>query len=292
MSWDTFVVIVGSIIKNSLYQLIFTVGLVAVVGLIIGLLNKVFFRLAGYKVGRIVGLTTGFIGVPIHEIGHALFCVIFRHRIIEVKLYQLNNAEGTLGYVNHAYNRRSLYQQIGNFFIGFGPILFGSMLLLLLMFWLVPNLFGAFNSSVDFSRILNLDLLSLSTLTSVFDLMRSTKATFFAFSEFGYWRWWAFMVPACSIALHMSLSVPDIKSSWVGFCFIVAAVFIANAVLHFFANDAISTLTNHSLAAGAFVLNFLTIAVVFSLILVLIGLIIRVIFMLARNKVACYKGIL
>ena len=40
--------------------------------------------------------------------------------------------DGTLGYVEHAYNRRSLYQSVGNFFIGTGPIWFGSALVYLL----------------------------------------------------------------------------------------------------------------------------------------------------------------
>ncbi len=44
---------------------------------------------------------TGFVGVPIHEIGHLIFCVIFRHRIDGVKLLDIKATNGVLGYVNH-----------------------------------------------------------------------------------------------------------------------------------------------------------------------------------------------
>jgi hypothetical protein len=75
----------------------------------------------------------------------------------------------------------------------------------------------------------------------------------------------------------MSLSVPDIKSSWIGFGFIVATLLVVNVVLYFVRVDMMLALTNHSLVAGAFILNFLTISVVFSLILFLFGLVVMVI---------------
>jgi hypothetical protein len=258
--------IVEAIVKNTFYQLFFTVGLMAVFGLVVGLMNKAFYKLVGYKFGRIVCIVTGFIGTPIHEIGHTLFCLIFGHKIVEVKLYQPNNADGTLGYVNHTYNRKSIYHQIGNFFIGFGPILFGSVVLLLLMFLLVPNLYGAFTNSLSLSDL---------TLRNIFDLMRRALFAFYSSSELSNWRWWGFIIPACSIALHMSLSVADMKASWVGFGFIVAMLLIANTTLYFIKIDTILTLTGYCLTAGAFILNFLTISIIFSLILFLLGAIVR-----------------
>jgi len=262
---------IAAILKNTSCQLLFTIGLIAVFGLAVGLMNRAFYKLAGYKFGRITCIATGFIGVPVHETGHALFCLIFRHKITGIKLYQPNSADGTLGYVNHSYNPKSIYQQIGNFFIAYGPVLFGSAMLLLLMFWLVPDLFGAFKNSSDFSKISSLDIFSFSTLKYIYDIMWGAFVTFYSFSELGDWRWWAFMVPACSIALHMSLSVVDMKSSRAGLGFIVAMLLIVNTVLYFVKMNAMAGLTNYGLAASAFILNFLTISVVFSLILFLFG---------------------
>jgi len=67
------------------------------------------------------------IGTACHELGHALFCVIFRHKITELKLFSPDTKTGTLGYVSHTYEPGSIYQTIGNFFIGIGPILLGSL---------------------------------------------------------------------------------------------------------------------------------------------------------------------
>jgi len=77
------------ILKNVFCQFIFTIGLIAAFGLIVGLTNKAFFKLVGYKLGRITCIATGFIGVPIHEIGHALFCVIFRHKLSQAAWVKL-----------------------------------------------------------------------------------------------------------------------------------------------------------------------------------------------------------
>jgi len=263
----------GTVVRNTLCQLIFTVGLIIVFGLVIGILNQAFFKLSGYKFGRIAGIVTGFMGVPIHEFGHALFCILFGHRITEIKLYEPNNADGVLGYVNHAYNGKSLYQQIGNFFIGFGPILFGSAVLLLLMFLLVPDLFRAFMGTANFSRILNLNVFSFSAFHYIFDIMRNTLAAFFSFAKPDSWRWWVFIIPACSIAMHMSLSRQDLKSSLAGFFFIVLIFLIANIIFYYVKHDAISVLTSYCLSAGTFLLHYLTISVILSLILLLPGIV-------------------
>jgi len=274
---DSFTDVAGTIIKYFSYQLVFTVGIIIVFGLIVGLINMAFYKLAGYQFGRIVCIATGFIGTPIHEIGHALFCIIFRHKIVEIKLYQPNSEDGTLGYVSHTYNKKNIYHQIGNFFIGFGPILFGSAVILLLMYFLVPDLFAAFSSGSDFSEMTDLDVFSLSALKYIFNVMRGTAVAFYSSSELGDWRWWVFIIPACSIALHMSLSMADIKSSWVGFIFIVVTLLIANTILYFAKYDMMLIFTNHCLTAGMFILSFLTISVVFSLILFLLGVVVRII---------------
>ncbi|MFD3303757.1 hypothetical protein [Alteromonas macleodii] len=65
-------------------------------------------------------LYTGVIGTSLHEIAHAFMCVLFRHKITEVKLFKPDN-DGTLGYVNFSYNPASLYQRIGLFFVGLAP---------------------------------------------------------------------------------------------------------------------------------------------------------------------------
>ena len=76
---------------------------------------------------------TGWLGTPVHEMGHAIFCIPFGHTITEMKLFTPKSDDGSLGYVNHSYNPRNPWHQIGNFFIAFGPIILGSFIIFLLV---------------------------------------------------------------------------------------------------------------------------------------------------------------
>ena len=69
---------------NTLIQIGLFVLSIYVIGFIIAIINKIFYKLTGYSKAFIYG--TGIIGTPIHELSHALFCVIFRHKILEIKL--------------------------------------------------------------------------------------------------------------------------------------------------------------------------------------------------------------
>lgn len=261
---------VGEVLENLILQLLFTVGLIAAFGLAVWLLNRVFYKLAG-DYGKVVCILTGFIGTPVHEAGHAVFCVLFGHKVVEMKLYQPDSKDGVLGYVSHTYNKKNVYHQIGNFFIGLGPIILGSGVLLLLMFLLVPNLLGELSDTMNLFALLNLDLFSFSTLGYIFEILWEIVTTFFSTASLTDPLWWLFMIPACSIALHMSLSASDIKGSAIGFIFIVSALLITNIILYFVNIDAMWAMTDWSLRISEFILNFLVISILLSLILVFIA---------------------
>lgn len=63
-----------------------------------------------------------FFGIIIHELSHAAMALIFRHKIDQISLVQKGDENQKLGYVSHAWNPKSFYQRLGNFFIGMGPI--------------------------------------------------------------------------------------------------------------------------------------------------------------------------
>ena len=93
-------------------HLLYFVGVVYLVGFVIFLLNKLFYRLLGG--GRFVCYLTGLVGTPIHELSHALMCLLFGHRIVEMRLFRVDGKSGTLGYVSHSYRKSNLYQVLGN----------------------------------------------------------------------------------------------------------------------------------------------------------------------------------
>lgn len=101
--------------------------------------ERLFSRVIMHRLGWRGLMITAWLGVPLHELGHLLFVWLFRHRLIEVKFFAPNPAAGTLGYVRHAYRRRSLWQLLGTFFIGLGPLFTGGLGLIMLFCWIFPG---------------------------------------------------------------------------------------------------------------------------------------------------------
>lgn len=149
-------------------------------------------------------------GVMVHELSHALFCIIFRHKILKMKLFS-PEADGTLGYVNHSYNPARLYQRIGNFFIGTGPVWGGCAVLWLISYWLLPEfMLHGYGIAESFH----------SFIDGVFTL--------------GFWlRWqsWLWLYLALTVASHITLSPPDLKGAADGLWVIVVVVMLANLLL-------------------------------------------------------------
>jgi hypothetical protein len=206
------------LLENFGLQAVFFIGLISALGLLIWRLNKTLYKLLGAKAGRRVFLTTGVIGTPIHEFGHVFFCVIFRHRIKEVKWFTPNSTDGTLGYVLHTYNKKNVYHQIGNFFIGLGPLLFGSAVIVILMYIFMPNA-----SQVSFAGGTSAEAY-FTTLWAVF-------LAVFDLSNFASVLWWIFIILSCSIAMHMDLSIADIKGSARGLVWILVIMLVLNTLL-------------------------------------------------------------
>ncbi len=85
----------------------------------------------------------GFLGVIIHEASHLLMALIFHHRINSFRLLkQASYADPTLGYVNHQWDPASLYQKMGNLFIGIAPIFGCCGAILLSARLLLPNVYN------------------------------------------------------------------------------------------------------------------------------------------------------
>ncbi|GAB6092865.1 hypothetical protein [Furfurilactobacillus curtus] len=89
----------------------------------------------------------GALGIIIHESSHLLMALLFAHKITGVRLIKFAHPQQapddpealTLGYVNHRWNSGSTYQTMGNFFIGFAPIVGVSVLIFGLTAWLLPT---------------------------------------------------------------------------------------------------------------------------------------------------------
>jgi len=250
---------IAALFENFALQLLYFVGIISVLGLLIWRLNKTLFKLLGYKHGKRVFLSTGIVGVPIHEFGHVFFCVFFAHKIKEVKWFTPNSTDGTLGVVRHTYNKKNIYHQIGNFFIGLGPLLFGSAVIIGLMYLLMPNAGQMSFTGGYFASVWN-------TFLVIFHLSNFAKLT-----------WWLFIILACSIAMHMDLSWEDVKGSLRGLLYITIIVFVMNLVLCLINTSWARAVTGACLWLSVSVVSFMAIAILLLTVLVLISLISHVI---------------
>ena len=84
------------------------------------------------------------IGIPIHELGHLFFGLLFGYKIDQICLYRTTKkalrSGGTLGFVKMHHENQSVLQKIqgdlGQFFIGIGPLLFGPAVIYIVSIFL------------------------------------------------------------------------------------------------------------------------------------------------------------
>lgn len=129
----------GSIAVDTLRLLAAIVLPLAIFGWAIHQLEYLIQKRLSSRFGWNSVLLTGWLGTPIHELSHALMCVVFRHRIVEMALFRPDPQNRRLGYVIHSWQRGNLYQDIGGFFIGVAPMIGGTLTLMGLLLVFFPN---------------------------------------------------------------------------------------------------------------------------------------------------------
>ena len=251
------------LIGNILLQIAFFIGVVYGVGFIISLMNRFFYSLVNYSKG--VCYATGFIGTPIHELSHALMCVVFRHKIDEIKLFQVDDENGVLGYVRHSYNQKSIYQRVGNYFISVAPIVCGTAVLFLLIKLLLPQTFtmmSAYLAAFSSKAQAGLTAQNVSYLIGTFTGMAQTL--FFSYTV-GL-NFWIFVILALCIALHQNLSGADIKNSLSALPILIGLLVVVNAVWYFIFPATYLSFVGVMNTAGGFLVCGLLLALLCSLI--------------------------
>jgi hypothetical protein len=189
-------------------------------------------RLAVELVGRRPYLWLfAWLGAAVHEVSHAALCVLFAHRITEMRLFEPDPATGRLGYVRHAYSPRNPYHLVGNFFIAIGPVLAGSAVIALAASLLLGPGHAAAPRSVlagaggegalsEAGRLLGHLVEGASRLRGMIE-------------DAGQRAWWAnaaFLWIALSVGGLMALSLEDLKGALHGLAAIAVLVYLANVI--------------------------------------------------------------
>jgi len=231
-----------TLLKAVIIQLLGVLGVFFALGFVLSKLQewtqKNYMRAVGWK-GI---LWTGWIGTPIHELGHAFFAKIFRHKIERIALFEPNKETGELGTVEHSYSTYSLYQRIGNFFIGAAPMIWGSVFLVLMLAFLVPNgkeVFAPLRETNSFSAVLNG---VWNTLVHLFN--KENIIT---------WNFWLFIYISFCIASHIAPSKADRKGMWNGLIWIVLISLLVNAIALLFGKDLTNYILNVNHYLGVFI---------------------------------------
>lgn len=223
---------------STIYQMVLIFGVFFVAGLVLYLLARFtrnsFARSGNHKLDIFL---TGWLGTPVHELGHAFFCLVFLHRIDKIRLFNFNPVDGSLGYVHHSYNRNNLYQLIGNLFIGAGPVIFGAGVLYAVMIFLLPNpesITTVISSSdLHFGNIMNLS----HQWESIVNAGKEIITSVFHAGNFDNISFWIFIYLSLAISSHMELSPADLRSMLSGLGIVAIVLFIVNFIALIFGYD-------------------------------------------------------
>ncbi len=254
-----------------LEMLFYTIGAVMICGLVVGLCEQLLIYWMGPGIGRGVVIGTSIIGTPIHELSHALMCLIFGHQIQEIKLWQPSAKDGTLGYVSHSYNRKNLYHILGNLFIGIGPIFGGLGVMTLCMYICFPQTVNTYFASVAgmVSVGSNVGDILLESLQMIPNMMGE-----FSSDAVPVWGRVIGLVVMLSVSMHINLSVADIKGAATAIPLYLVLILIPTVIISLMGVGAMDTVREGLQVFSAFMFSLFAVVFVFCLLQLLIALIV------------------
>lgn len=205
-------------LKSTIAQLISITGVFFLFGYLLYFLqkriNKNYIKVFGWN----SLLLTAWIGTPIHEFGHLLFALIFNYKIKNVNLFTPNKKTGRMGHVKYGYKKGSILHRLGKFFVGSGPLFFGTGVVVILMYYLVPN-------GVEILTLLNKNI-NLEFTSQIQEILWSLLTV----SNFYNYQFWIFLYLALSIVTHMAPSKRDMSQMWSGFFWFGLILFALNLI--------------------------------------------------------------
>lgn len=177
----------------------------------------------------------GWLGTIIHELGHAVMCVLFGHKINKMVLFDPNPNSVSLGSVEHTYNPKNVYHIIGNFFIGIGPIILGILVIYVASLFLLSASFFHYIRDLKITHAVFLDWELMKEFGwDVYEIFEEFFSDTFTTEAFSSWKIFVFCYLLFSIGSSMKLSMSDISSAIRGFLVILGLSFLLNLGLIYF----------------------------------------------------------
>lgn len=196
---------------------------------------------------------TGWLGVPVHELSHAATCLLFGHKVKAMRLFAPDRATGRLGDVQHSFDPRSPWQQVGRFFIGVAPLVGGALVL-----WALSAALGP--PGVRFEP-LAAGAGPADALAAAIAQGGTLLAGLAEPAALSRWTTWVFLYLCLCVGAHMAPSGPDLKGGLFGLSLLLAVMFVVNLLIVAFRGrpDALESL---ALAAVAPLLVLLLLALI------------------------------
>lgn len=271
------------IVENLFVQLSFLVGIILLYGALISLCSHFFYDACGDKAFFLVRLT-GYVGTPVHELSHALMCLLFGHQIKKIQLFNPKKKSKTLGYVEHTYYKRNVYHLLGNFFIGISPILAGGGVIILLMMILLPGTFRGVNAGIAAVRTAAAGTPGEAFFGQLWDAMKNTLSLFFSRDNLKNPFFWVCSLLIFCVAIHMEISRSDIRLMLKGLFVIAVGFLLADLILGFMFPDALTAVTVFCMNTGIGMCVFFLIPAAFSGLIGCISLVMAVIRIIAKDQ--------
>lgn len=262
---------------NSVYLLGYSLVFIFIGGLVIELIEKK----SNYYLQRAFGyggmLLTG-LGTVVHEFSHLVFVILGAMKPTEVKLFRpiQGRVDGVLGYVSYVApgsNSRGILKIYNKIFlipIGIAPIIGGTLTILGSLKLCLPNTFNFLINEIK-SLSVNVDKISTDLIYSQLNLTKSFLGNLFRFENIASIQFWIFMFIVLSIASHMSLSTADIKGCLKGIPYLLIAIILISVIFILRGYDT-QTIYNSLKVYNGYVVTFLNVSVLFSVLNLVISM--------------------
>ena len=215
------------IAKRFFAAVISTVGVFILFGIVLERLEVIITSRMYQDIGGSAVLVTAVVGTPLHEIAHWLGCKLFGFNVIEVKLLrpiEYKN-DGILGYVSYSMSSNSWWSKLGSVITGMAPMILGSVFIILIVYFVTPEIFDSVRKSIYDREESRIPILSCwwAALTGFWKGVISLR-------KWGILRGVICLYLVMSTAMHMTVSPQDIKSAARGFG-IVALLYLIYAII-------------------------------------------------------------
>ena len=246
--------------------LLYTLGVIVICGLVMEVCYQICFYLMGGRATRIFWIVTGWLGTPIHELGHAITCLLFCHRIETIRLWPSRKGGAA---VEHSYNRRNPLAVFGNVWIALGPIFAGLAVIVLGLALVYPSTMDELRQALSSP----LPALSLAE-EAVWHVGVLIKGICLEQTQALGWR----IVALCamlSVSLHVRLSVADLKGMLRGLPMYACLTAIVAAVIAMMGSEAHGATVDILRRVAWVIVLLFSLILMFALALLLLLLILR-----------------